>query len=358
MRIAKVKRGPAAATVAVMATQVAAATSVMGYASLSEPLIAFIVYSASYAFSAIALAVPVMKRLPPTTTAYATSTAIGASAILVHAPTEPGISVAVSGAALAISVSATSSTLVTYAGESTGPALSSLAFSVGSLSGYGASALLIAAGAQDITPLLSAGLASTSLVMTAAMPRRFRRRLVFRPGGKPSGGIGTAIAVASAGGAMFSTALTAKLSTLGSEAVMAVWFVMAAAPIGFYGRAARASALYKRVLPAATAGRGFAVIPAMTDPRGLAGLVLALSSALVVSIAWAYLITSAVRAVMDKVKEPAKVAGIYAASSSGSLGGSLTAYLLTSSAGAEATLAASGVLSLTALLLIRKNKLG
>ncbi|GEM_PF-4811699 len=357
MKIAKVKKGPASATAAVMATQVAAATSVMGYSSLSEPLIAFIVYSASYAFSAIALAVPVMRRLPPATVAYGSSIAIGASATLLHMSAEPAISVAISGTALAISVSATSSALVTYAGESAGPALSSLAFSTGSLSGYGVSALLTATGAHAITPLLSAMLAATSLVMTNAVPRRFWRRLIFRPCGRPSGGIGAAIAVASAGGAMFSAALTAKLSTLGNEAVMAVWFVTAAAPIGFYGRAARVSALYRRVLPTATAGRGFAVIPAMTDPGSAVGFALALSSALVVSVAWAYLITSAVRAVMDRVKEPARVAGVYAASSTGSLGGSLTAYFLTSGAGAEAALAASGLLSLTALFLLRKNRL-
>ena len=358
MKIAKVKRGPAAATAAVMATQVAAATSVMGYSSLSEPLIAFIVYSASYALSAVALATKVMRRFSPAATAYGASVAIGASAALLQAPTDPAASVAISGSALAISVSATSSALVTYAGESAGPALSSLAFSAGSLSGYGASALLSAAGAHPIIPLVSAMLASVSLVMTSAVPKRFWRRLVFRPGGRPSGGIGAAIAVASAAGAMFSAALTAKLSVLGSEAVMAVWFVTAAAPLGFYGRAARASALYRRVLPTAAAGRGFAVIPAMTDPGSGVGFVLALSSALVVSVAWAYLITSAVRAVMDRVREPAKVAGVYAASSTGSLGGSVTAYFLTSGAGAEATLAASGLLSLTALLLLRKNRLG
>lgn len=358
MKIAKVKKGPAAATAAVVATQVAAATSVTGYSSLSEPLIAFIVYSVSYAFSAVALAVPVMRRLSPAATAYGASISIGASAALLHTSAEPAISVAISGAALAISVSATSSALVTYAGESAGPALSSLAFSAGSLSGYGASALLTATGAHAITPLLSAMLAAASLIMTYAVPRRFWRRLIFRPGGRPSGWIGAAIAVASAGGAMFSAALTAKLSTLGSEAVMTVWFVTAAAPIGFYGRAARASALYRRVLPTATAGRGFAVIPAMSDPGSAVGFTLALSSALVVSVAWAYLITSAARAVMDRVREPAKVAGVYAASSTGSLGGSLTAYFLTSGAGAEAALAASGLLSLTALLLFRKNGLG
>lgn len=358
MKIARVKRGRAAATAAVMAAQVAAATSVMGYASLGEPLTSFIVYSASYALSAIALAVPVMKRLSPAATAYGTSIAIGASAALLLMQTEPAASVAMSGAALAVSVSATSSALVTYAGESAGPALSSLAFSAGSLSGYGASALLTAVGAHAITPLLSAGLAAASTVMTGAMPKRFWHRLIFRPGRRPAGGIGAAIAVASAGGAMFSAALTAKLSTLGNEAVMAVWFVTAAAPMGFYGRAARASTLYRRVLPTATAGRGFAVIPAMTDPSSAAGFALAISSALVVSVAWAYLITSAVRAVMDRVKEPAKVAGVYAASSTGSLGGSLTAYALTSGAGAEAALAVSGFLSLTALLLLRKNRLG
>ncbi len=289
MRIAKVKKGPAAATAAVMATQVAAATSVMGYASLSEPLLAFIVYSTSYAFSAIALAVPVMKKLSPAATAYGASIAIGASAALLHTSVEPAISVMVSGSALAISVSATSSALVTYAGESSGPALSSLAFSAGSLSGYGASALLTSTGFSAVTPLLSAGFASTAVIMTGWTPKRFWRRLMFRPSRRPSGGIGVAIAVASAGGAMFSAALTAKLSTLGSEAAMAVWFVTAAAPLGFYGRAARASALYRKVLPAATAGRGFAVLPAMTDPGSIVGLALALSSALVVSIAWAYL---------------------------------------------------------------------
>lgn len=358
MKIASVKRGPAAATAAVMATQVAAATSLMGYASLSEPLLAFIVYSASYAFSAIALAVPVMKRASPATTALGASLAVASSAALLHASPEPAVSVALSGASLAVSVSATSSALVTYAGESAGPALSSLAFSAGSLSGFGASALMTALGAHEVIPLASSMLAASSLVMTAMMPRRFWRRLVFRPGRKAAGGVGAAIAVASAGGAMFSAALTAKLSTLGSEAVMAVWFVTAAAPLGFYGRAARVSALYRRVLPTATVGRGFAVLPAMSDPGSVAGFVLALASALIVSVAWAYLITSAVRAVIDKAREPAKVAGVYAASSTGSLGGSITAYFLTSGAGAEAALAASGVLSLTALVILRKNRLG